>query len=789
MGTTGGWHIRQESGRWISQEFGSIPQTDGAYDLEEESDDNVNDTVNSGVCDGINPTFKINCAKFFLTNARSLIQKTDALMDAFESLGLDFACVAETWFKGGRALKDALTDIEGASGIRFVHRSRDGRRGGHGGGVAIAFNAGTCNFKERKLKNVSASQEIVCVHGRIAGSRRPVVVFAIYVPPRTNAKGRKLIAEALAAEVAAMSSVLNNPAIFIGGDFNHACVADALGNVGAFNDKATGPTRGMNRLDIIYTNVGEAVKDARTLPPLQSNSGTVSDHRCVYVECDLGQDKDFEWVIKMTRRRTPQREEAFAAELAAWDPGSNIGETCDGMALRLEQKIAELTDIHFLLRRDRRRSNEDPWITRGIRRLWKKKLRIYKKSGRNDAWWTTNVVLQNAIAESKETYVERLLEDCGNSRSFYAATKRLASVTSCREWKVGSLFPGKSTDQVGKEVLDYFGRISTAEAAPMPEVPRVPGGLSAFSKASVTKILKDSKKLDSMVEGDPLPHLVRRFPEAFAGHVCDIFNEKNESVVWPSAWKTEHLTIIPKVPNPASLSECRHISCSSIFSKILEGQVLHKLRQELVPDHNQYGGKPKCGVEHLLVDLWESVLNAMEGGSSAAVLLGIDYEKAFNRMEHSVCLQQLEKLGASPGSLSHVMAFLEDRKMTIAIDGTKAVLVPIRRGSPQGSVLGCMLYCVTTQSLKARQPQRPERVYFPQDGTDDKAVEMWTNGATQDRAVEVFLYVDNTTLLDVVPMEGAVPCATSQESLMSSYLTKGWRRPWAIWRGERRTSG
>ena len=227
------------------------------------------------------------------------------------------------------------------------------------------------------------------------------------------------------------------------------------------------------------------------------------------------------------------------------------------------------------------------------------------------------------------------------------------------------------------------------------------GGLPRFTNANVTKILRESKKTDSMVGGDPLPHLVRRFPEAFAGPVGVIFNEINTTGMWPKAWKTEFLTIIPKVPNPASLAECRNISCTSIFSKILEGQVLLKLRSELLPDQNQYGGKPKCGVEHMLVDLWEEVLSSMEGGTNAAVLLGIDYEKAFNRMEHAVCLEQLEKLGASPGSLALVRAFLEDRQMTITIEGHKATPVPIRRGSPQGSVLGCLLYCVTTQSLTA----------------------------------------------------------------------------------------
>lgn len=120
-----------------------------------------------------------------------------------------------------------------------------------------------------------------------------------------------------------------------------------------------------------------------------------------------------------------------------------------------------------------------------------------------------------------------------------------------------------------------------------------------------------------------------------------IFNGINRSGRWPKSWKTEHLTVIPKNPSPADLSECRNI---------LEGEVLAKLRQELRPDPHQYGGVPKCGVEHLLVDLWENILTAMDGGTRAAVLLEVEYKKAFNRMEHSVCLMKLTSLGASAGS-------------------------------------------------------------------------------------------------------------------------------------------
>ena len=163
---------------------------------------------------------------------------------------------------------------------------------------------------------------------------------------------------------------------------------------------------------------------------------------------------------------------------------------------------------------------------------------------------------------------------------------------------------------------------------------------------------------------------MRKQPEGFAAPVSAIYNKIMRGATGLANGRPNTLPfIIPKNPNPSDLSECRNISCTSIFSKILEGVVLEQLRPEITPDSSQYGGTLKCGAEHMLVDIWERVLLALEGGRNAAVLLGVDYEKAFNRMEHAACIEQLRKLGASDGSVALVRAFLENRTMKISIDG------------------------------------------------------------------------------------------------------------------------
>ena len=737
-------------------------QIDGAYDLpdEESEDEEENGELLNDQENEINEDVQLNetYARFLLTNARSVIPKIDSLKDAFASLRLHFACVTETWYKGGAALADHIVDVEGASGIRILHKSRDGRVKKRGGGVAIAFDTAICNFKQRHMKTGAKDFEIVCATGKIGKIDRRFVVFAVYVPPDIKAARFRVLEEALAAEISAVKSSIKDPVVIVGGDFNHRDITGAVGLAEPITLVQTGPTRGNSTIDLVYTNVPASVREARVLPPLESTTGNQSDHKCVYVAAEFPAVRKFHWEIKMRRLRNLEREKAFEKDLSEWDWNRlEEKDDVDDMWNEIREAINTLTERHFPLVRVRKRSNESPWITRGIRRLWKKKIRIYKKEGRSRAWWNIDEVLQKRIEDSRNDFVERVLAEGNSGRSFYAATKKLAKAAVVPQWSVKDLFVGREPKGICRDVLDYFGRIAAEPSPPVEGVQRCSGGLPAFTLERTEALLKNAKKTDSRVDGDPLPHLVRRHPAAFATPIAAVYNRINDTGTWPASWKTEHLTIIPKNPNPADLSECRNISCTSIFSKILEGEVLKQLREELLPDPAQYGGIKKCSVEHMLIDLWEDILEALEGGTNASVLLGVDYEKAFNRMRHDVCLEQLRSLGASPGSRSLVRAFLEGRTMTIKVDGQTVDPILITRGSPQGSVLGCLLYCITTQRLTMRLRHRnngvqPESIrFFPGDSSDDEAVNFWDQEDIGQRPA-AYLYVDDTTLVDAVPL-------------------------------------
>ena len=108
----------------------------------------------------------------------------------------------------------------------------------------------------------------------------------------------------------------------------------------------------------------------------------------------------------MRRTRDANREASFASDMCQWDwTRLAAAQSVDDMASELERVVGELTDKHFPLARVRKRSNEAPWVTGKIRRLLKRKIRIYKKRGKSDRWWETDRNLQAKIQESRETFV------------------------------------------------------------------------------------------------------------------------------------------------------------------------------------------------------------------------------------------------------------------------------------------------------------------------------------------------------------------------------------------------
>ena len=184
-----------------------------------------------------------------------------------------------------------------------------------------------------------------------------------------------------------------------------------------------------------------------------------------------------------------------------------------------------------------------------------------------------------------------------------------------KKWDVRTLFPGKTDEEIAELVAEFFNSISCEFRPLEPDWVAQGADTREFLPYQIAGRLRAFKKPKFRVAGDLPPCLVNSCSDILAIPLTIIYNEVAASGEWPRQWTTETVTIIPKNSNPSGLSECRNLSCTPLFSKVLEAFVLDELRKETKLLDSQYGGLKGMGVDHFLVKTWDELLTGLEAVS------------------------------------------------------------------------------------------------------------------------------------------------------------------------------
>ena len=231
--------------------------------------------------------------------------------------------------------------------------------------------------------------------------------------------------------------------------------------------------------------------------------------------------------------------------------------------------------------------------------------------------------------------------------------------------------------------------------------------MPVLQATEVEKRMKTSKKPISTVPGDIPAVLYNKYPNMLSVPVTHIFNLITATGKWPTKWKIEYVTVIPKKPDPQLPSECRNISCTNFLSKLYESFLLSWSREEVRPKINQYGGEKGASATQLLIEVVSDITEALKDNRAGMVLSAVDFSKAFNRLDHGKCLRAFARKGSSSQFLGLLASFLSGRFMTVRIGAQHSNLKPVNAGAPQGSVLGCYLFNIGVDDLDEDTAHEP----------------------------------------------------------------------------------
>lgn len=144
-------------------------------------------------------------------------------------------------------------------------------------------------------------------------------------------------------------------------------------------------------------------------------------------------------------------------------------------------------------------------------------------------------------------------------------------------------------------------------------------------------------------------------------------------------------------------SNYRPISIVPIISKIIEN-CMHKQIYKYFECHKllneqQFGFRSELSTVKAVESLVNNVYEGFENRLCTSGTL-IDLSKAFDSVSHDIIIKKLEHYGIENEPLKLFKSYLSNRVQLVHANNQRSTILPIKRGIPQGSVLGPFIFIV-----------------------------------------------------------------------------------------------
>ena len=503
---------------------------------------------------------------------------------------------------------------------------------------------------------------------------------------------------------------------------------------------------------MIVTNLARYYDDPIIIPPIIPDNpgfGAPSDHMGVFAapstkSAQINRTKITKKITPLPDSLFPSFESKIKIQLQEFEIRKDIGTS--KIVQNFQDTLKALVSSTFPEREIKVYSEDKPYFTEKLRQLKRVIQREYQKHGRSDKYLKIKESFEEKLKNEKLKYIEKISKEVSEGRrgNIYPALKKLG-LRPGDEMQHSFVLPNHTSQNLSPAqsveiIAEHFCSISQ-EYTPLNTAnlaPNIQQFLSnqdqdlvpLLSTHRVLKRIKKARKPHSIVPGDLPPRLVKSFADILAGPVTLIYNQISITAEYPEQWKVEHQIPIPKVTPPTSEDELRNIYKTPFFSKVYEsfiGEWLLKIVEPFL-DPGQCGLRGSS-ITHYLIQLLHFVFSTLDLRQPHAVLAAcVDLSKAFNRVDHSLLIQDLYDMHTPAWLLRIIISYLSGRSMFLTYRGAESKQRMLPGGGTQRAYLGGIIFMLKYNGAFLRPPiprnligpaseSKAKKVKYVDDGT------------------------------------------------------------------------
>lgn len=353
--------------------------------------------------------------------------------------------------------------------------------------------------------------------------------------------------------------------------------------------------------------------------------------------------------------------------------------------------------------------NKPPWINKEIE-LEIKKRDFLSINGTKEEFKKQRNKVTSLKRRSKKAYFQNLLINTKDSRQIWKAINILNNKEVSRSQK---LITEVTANELNHHFANISGKVIKTDRSNENDLRCLKEFIDSrdinfpfcFEPVTILDVRKYILELKSSgtrdIDGLDTKILKIACP-AIVDKLTYLYNLCIDKQHFPSKFKIAKVIPLHKSGETCNPSNYRPISILSVLSKPFEKHLYRSLYPFLIKNNllhdNQSGFRENHSCHTALIQLTDTILHNINENRYTGVLF-IDFEKAFDVINHSLLMRKLELYKTSLQFQNIISSFLCDRKQCVIVNNERSNIEPIIFGVPQGSVLGPLLFSIYVNDL------------------------------------------------------------------------------------------